>query len=193
MWKLVTIAGMNSSSRVMTRSSPAATDSARAYISRYEVDRRSIFVGNLPLGTTEQQIKDLFEPYGKIEEINLRENASKIDRKPASNLSKTFLTMQTAQEKLCFAFVQFEHVIAVSEILSVPVSSNFDRSVLTNSVRVASSSVVRLFASPRRIPRTVVVRDALLASLLQHQLSNLRCTNHLLMAQPSNKPPPCRR
>jgi hypothetical protein len=30
--------------------------------------------------------------------------------------------MQTAQEKLCFAFVQFEHVIAVSEILSVQAS-----------------------------------------------------------------------
>ena len=88
MWKLITIAGMNSSSRVMARSSPAATDSARAYISRYEVDRRSIFVGNLPLGTTEQQIKDLFEPYGKVEEINLRESASKIDRKPASHFSK---------------------------------------------------------------------------------------------------------
>lgn len=67
------------------RSNPTAVDSARAYLSRYETDRRSIFVGNLPLGTTEDQIKELFASYGKVEEIILRESASKFERKFTSS------------------------------------------------------------------------------------------------------------
>lgn len=82
---------MNSPSRVTgLRSSPSATDSARAYLSRYEIDRCSIFVGNLPFGTTEQQIKDLFERHGKIEEIILRESTSKFERKSTLTFSRSF-------------------------------------------------------------------------------------------------------
>lgn len=72
------------------RSSPSATDAARAYLSRYETDRRSIFVGNLPLGITENQVKELFGPYGKVEEINLHESASKFERKSLSLLKILF-------------------------------------------------------------------------------------------------------
>jgi RNA recognition motif-containing protein len=55
-------------------------DATKAYLARYEVDRRSIFVGNLPLRTTEQQLRDLFEHYGEIQEVSLRENVSKFER-----------------------------------------------------------------------------------------------------------------
>ena len=54
----------------------------RAYLSRYEVDRRSIFVGNLPLGTTDQEIRGLFQYYGMIEAVTVRESLSRFDGKP---------------------------------------------------------------------------------------------------------------
>ena len=54
--------------------------SARSYLARYEVDRRSIFVGNLPLGVTEGELTQLFEHYGHIEEVVIRDSPSKIER-----------------------------------------------------------------------------------------------------------------
>lgn len=72
------IAGL--ASPVQQAQSPPEMDATKAYLARYEVDRRSIFVGNLPLRITEQQIRDLFEKYGEIQEISLRENASKFER-----------------------------------------------------------------------------------------------------------------
>ncbi|KAG0650575.1 Regulator of IME2 4 [Hyphodiscus hymeniophilus] len=104
MWKLVAIAGMNSSARgAINVRNLIATDTARAYLSRYETDRRSIFVGNLPAGVTEDSIKKLFEPYGSIEEILLRETSSKFE----------------PFDRVYFAFIQFESVMAVSSILAV--------------------------------------------------------------------------
>lgn len=84
-WKLVAIAGMHSPVRGSfnhsIRTSPSATDSARAYLSRYETDRRSVFVGNLPVGATEDEIRKLFAAYGEIEEIIIRDSTSKFERK----------------------------------------------------------------------------------------------------------------
>jgi RNA recognition motif-containing protein len=49
----------------------------REYLDRYEVDRRSIFIGNLPSSTTESQIGQLFQHYGTINNIDIREGISK--------------------------------------------------------------------------------------------------------------------
>lgn len=79
LYKLQPIAGLATPAQ---QSPPAAeVDATKAYLARYDVDRRSIFVGNLPLGTSEQQIRGLFEHYGEIQDISLRENASKFERK----------------------------------------------------------------------------------------------------------------
>lgn len=67
--------------------SPPSDTPARQYLARYEVDRRSIFVGNLPTGTTEGDIHDLFSEYGHIVDIILRETFSKFYRKSSSNFN----------------------------------------------------------------------------------------------------------
>ncbi|KAF7913933.1 uncharacterized protein EAF01_000339 [Botrytis porri] len=95
LYKLQPIAGLAAPAQ---QSPPAAeVDATKAYLARYDVDRRSIFVGNLPLGTSEQQIRGLFEHYGDIQDISLRENASKFE----------------PEEKFAFAFVEFKSPIAV--------------------------------------------------------------------------------
>lgn len=87
-WKLLDIASMSNLGRVQSaqvvRNSSTEVDAARAYLSRYETDRRSIFVGNLPVGTTEEHIEGLFEHFGKINHINLREGVSKFGSKFSS-------------------------------------------------------------------------------------------------------------
>lgn len=64
-----------------------SSDAARAYLARYDVDRRSVFVGNLQLGTTEEEIDGIFKRYGVIEEIIIRESDSKFERKFNSSTS----------------------------------------------------------------------------------------------------------
>ncbi|POS86631.1 hypothetical protein EPUL_001378 [Erysiphe pulchra] len=63
----------------------------RAYLDTYEVDRRSIFVGNLPSEINDIEVKDIFSMYGDIINITIYKNESNFD--PFS--------------KHCFAFVQF--------------------------------------------------------------------------------------
>jgi len=78
LYKLQAIAGLASPSRAVPSRSPSTPEN-RAYLERYEVDRRSIFVGNLPLGTTETQLFQLFEHCGTVDHIILRETASKFE------------------------------------------------------------------------------------------------------------------
>ena len=54
---------------------------ASIYLARYDIDRRSIFCGNLPSGTTQRQVYDIFKEFGSIEEITIRETPSKYERK----------------------------------------------------------------------------------------------------------------
>lgn len=58
------------------RSGPLAQHPVRNYIDKYEVDHRSIFVGNLPQEFTERQVYDLFCPYGPIIDIQLHRRQS---------------------------------------------------------------------------------------------------------------------
>jgi RNA recognition motif-containing protein len=87
-WNLVAINGPNSPTRPSAVRSPSmSSDAARAYLARYDVDRRSVFVGNLQLGTTEEEIDGIFKRYGVIEEIIIRESDSKFERKFNSSTS----------------------------------------------------------------------------------------------------------
>ncbi|KAI9641076.1 hypothetical protein NHQ30_010504 [Ciborinia camelliae] len=107
LYKLQPIAGLAAPAQ---QSQPAAeVDSNKAYLARYDVDRRSIFVGNLPLGTSEQQIRGLFEHYGEIQDISLRENASKFE----------------PEEKFAFAFVEFKSPMAVVNAVNSKNGFNF--------------------------------------------------------------------
>jgi RNA recognition motif-containing protein len=84
-YKIHAVAGMAQTPPRPSRH--ASTSSAdRDYLDRYEVDRRSIFVGNLPMSTTEAQIAQLFEQYGTINNVVVREATSKYDGKCPDNL-----------------------------------------------------------------------------------------------------------
>lgn len=63
------------------RTSTYTSSQARALIENYDVDRRSIFVGSLFEGITKEDVHQLFAPFGKINEVNLREMRSKYNRK----------------------------------------------------------------------------------------------------------------
>lgn len=49
-------------------------------MARYHSDIKSLFVANLPDGCTEATIHELFDQYGHIEDIMIREGPSKFDR-----------------------------------------------------------------------------------------------------------------
>ena len=100
--------------------------------------------------------------------------------------------MNTAHERLCFAFVQFEAVTAVTGILSVQVSTRrLEEIFLLIPSRVVSTLVVRPFASPRRTRRTAVLDALLVPSVPQHRPLQLH-TNRLLKATPNPLPLPWR-
>lgn len=81
---------MNSPTRGSSRTSPSKVEKARAYLSRYETDRRSIFVGSLPVGTTEDEVRELFTTYGEIVSILVRHSTSRSERKYKSSFSRIF-------------------------------------------------------------------------------------------------------
>jgi len=64
------------------RTGPSPVDSiAKDYNDRYEVDRVSLFCGNLAVGTAKDQIIELFQAFGTIVNILVRESPSKFDGK----------------------------------------------------------------------------------------------------------------
>lgn len=60
-----------------------ASPNSRAYLERVEIDNRSIFVGNVPAGVTEFDIKELFGGYGTIDCVSIKDVNSKFDGKLA--------------------------------------------------------------------------------------------------------------
>ncbi|TLD33093.1 hypothetical protein PspLS_01436 [Pyricularia sp. CBS 133598] len=46
-------------------------DADEAYLTQYEVDRRSVFVGNLPRDITEEQVADLFSAIGTVNRVQI--------------------------------------------------------------------------------------------------------------------------
>lgn len=64
----------------ISKSSPRATDAVqknKAYLARYELDRRSIFVGNLPGSFKESDLYQLFAEFGQIGQIDMHQVPSK--------------------------------------------------------------------------------------------------------------------
>ncbi|KAL2065440.1 hypothetical protein VTL71DRAFT_3110 [Oculimacula yallundae] len=74
----------------------------RSYLDTYEVDKRSVFVGNLPTDVTEDDLKDLFHQCGDILRVTVHKNDSTID----------------FNQKHCFAFVEFYEQPSVSRALA---------------------------------------------------------------------------
>jgi RNA recognition motif-containing protein len=58
-----------------TPPSTAAAD----YMARYDLDRKSIFIGNLPIGTDEKTVRSIFGEHGYINDVFIKETASRYD------------------------------------------------------------------------------------------------------------------
>lgn len=53
----------------------------RHYLEEYDIERRSIYVGNLPTDADNDDLRDLFMNYGKIIKVTLHKNESIVDGK----------------------------------------------------------------------------------------------------------------
>jgi RNA recognition motif-containing protein len=60
----------------------------RRYLETYEVDKRSIFLGNLPAEIGEVDLHRGFEKYGAIAKISLHKNESVVDGRSFLAFSK---------------------------------------------------------------------------------------------------------
>ncbi len=77
-YKMQSMANMCSPSRG-SQYGGSSDPAARQYLETYEVDKRSIFVGNLPVQTQELELEQKFEKYGPIRRVTLHKNESSID------------------------------------------------------------------------------------------------------------------
>lgn len=66
-----------------TTSDPAA----RQYLDTYEVDKRSVFVGNLPSDITEGELQEIFQRFGVVVQVTLHKNDSTVDGTSSANSS----------------------------------------------------------------------------------------------------------
>lgn len=70
---------------------------ARAWLDSHALDQRSVFVGNLPVDCTEEQIKSLFVKYGTVLFVGLHKQDSLVDGK--SSVSYFSLTLTDFQQR----------------------------------------------------------------------------------------------
>ena len=86
---------------------PSVDPVAKDYNDRYEVDRVSLFCGNLPVGTTKDHVAELFQAFGAIINVLVRESQSKFDRKYLSDSSASLLTrFSYGQSLLCLRSIR---------------------------------------------------------------------------------------
>lgn len=72
------LAHMNSPIRSATAKSHQAN---RIYLEEYEIEKRSIFVGNLSADIDEAQLKEAFEKFGNVVKVTIHKNESTVDGK----------------------------------------------------------------------------------------------------------------
>jgi hypothetical protein len=61
----------------------------RLYLETYELDRRSVFVGNLPVDVVDADLKQHFENCGQVVQVTIHKPESIIDGKSLSNSPET--------------------------------------------------------------------------------------------------------
>jgi RNA recognition motif-containing protein len=99
----------------------------RQYLETYEVDKRSVFVGNLPVEIQEIDLQQKFEKNGAIRRVTLHKNESTVDCMSSFNITLEYCSSSAATQKHCFAFIEFAKATAVpsaiEEMVSEPVPS----------------------------------------------------------------------
>ncbi|KAH6714345.1 hypothetical protein BKA61DRAFT_673641 [Leptodontidium sp. MPI-SDFR-AT-0119] len=97
-FKMQCMANMASPARQgFNKSDPAH----RSYLDTYEVDKRSVFVGNLSIDVNEAELYEIFQHFGNIVQVTLHKNDSTVD----------------VSQKHCFAFVEFQQQPSVPRAL----------------------------------------------------------------------------
>lgn len=77
MQSLANMAAMNSPLHGRAPEDPAG----RIYLDEYDIERRSIYVGNLPIDAVNDDLRKLFEIYGTILKVTLHKSECKDDGK----------------------------------------------------------------------------------------------------------------
>ncbi|KAH7386150.1 hypothetical protein BKA64DRAFT_725872 [Cadophora sp. MPI-SDFR-AT-0126] len=133
-FKMQCMANMGSpAGRGLSKSDPAH----RSYLNTYDVDKRSIFVGNLPTDISEGEIFDIFQQFGGIVQVTLHKNDSTID----------------ITQKHCFAFVEFQQQPSVTRaLIAMPGYILQDR-----AIRVSQKDTEAAKARTRRQPARVAL------------------------------------
>jgi hypothetical protein len=126
-----------------------ASPAARAYLDRVEIDNRSIFVGNVPAGTTEHEIMGLFGGYGTIDKITIKDVFSKYERRSSSSPLRALSDILEAEERIYFAFVQFRSGITADSI----VESRVRTSSKSTWFRISSQYLALFFPKWQDSPR----------------------------------------
>ncbi|KAI0153527.1 hypothetical protein BJ166DRAFT_616740 [Pestalotiopsis sp. NC0098] len=108
-------------------------DPAEVWLQRYEVDRRSIFIGDLPFGLPrlEERLRDYLAEFGEIADMQM------VSREP-----------RDGRTPICFAFVEF----ARPDMAAIAVDRLRHRQLFGHSVRV-ERKVCREAISGRGAPR----------------------------------------
>jgi RNA recognition motif-containing protein len=136
---------------------PSRPDPAhRIYLQTYEVDTRSIFVGQLPPDTFEEELEQKFEHCGQILRVTVHKNDSLIDGEFTSSISSCRKTNDLeASQKHCFAFIEFADIRSSHQAIEKMVSS-FSLHAPTRthtSIRTLPTSEARPCVFLKRIPR----------------------------------------
>ncbi|KAH6630155.1 hypothetical protein B0J18DRAFT_463040 [Chaetomium sp. MPI-SDFR-AT-0129] len=112
-----------------TKKNTSRGDPHEEFLDKYDLDRRSVFVGNLPLNVTEAEIREFFGHAGEIVGVNIiaRPNYS-------------------GQVTRAFAFVQFARADVPDHVVK-----NFNETFFRNNIVRVERKVFKHVGTPRRI------------------------------------------
>ncbi|KAF8849702.1 hypothetical protein BDZ45DRAFT_718148 [Acephala macrosclerotiorum] len=108
-YKMQSLANMGTTSPSRGRVSDREDPVGRHYLEEYDIERRSIYVGNLPTDAENEELKGLFFQFGNIIKVTLHKIESRFD--PA--------------KFRCFAFVEFESQPSVTLVLGENYANGF--------------------------------------------------------------------
>ncbi|KAK4102728.1 hypothetical protein N658DRAFT_422656 [Parathielavia hyrcaniae] len=111
------------------RSTVSKTDADEDFLRRYDVDRRSVYVGGLPLETTRQDLLELFSAVGEVVSCNVLAKANY-----HGQISRTF------------AFVEFDRADAPDEAVK-----EFNNTYYCGELLKVERKVFRQVGTPRRV------------------------------------------
>lgn len=85
------LANMGTSSPSRVRNSEREDSVSQRYLDEYDIERRSVYVGNLPTDAVRADLLGLFEQFGTIIDAHIHKNESLVDSKflPSARLQSS--------------------------------------------------------------------------------------------------------